>query len=244
MARLSRIVIPNQPLHIMHRGNNRQALFKSDEDMMRIKEDIALSLLKSQCSLHAYVIMSNHIHLLITPENKAQLAIFMQSLANRYVRYFNAIHQRTGTIWEGRFKSCLVDSEQYLFTLHKYIEMNPVKAGMVGNVADYQWSSYRHNALGQTDPLITEHLLYQALGDDLAQRNECYKALFDTINISEQQNKITEATMRGEVYGSARFHEKISQLISRTTKLSAHGGDRKSEEYKKIKLADTLIPPL
>ena len=115
MARLSRIVIPNQPLHIIHRGNNRQDIFKSEDDMVRIKEDIEHSLSKSDCSLHAYVIMTNHLHLLITPESKEQLALFMQSMANRYVRYFNAIHHRTGTIWEGRFKSCLVDSEHYLF---------------------------------------------------------------------------------------------------------------------------------
>ncbi len=117
----------------MQRGNNRQDIFTSEEDRVRIKEDIAHSLLKSHCSLHAYVIMTNHLHLLITPKNKAQLAAFMQSMANRYVRYFNAIHQRTGTIWEGRFKSCLVDSEHYLFALHKYIEMNPIKAAMVNN---------------------------------------------------------------------------------------------------------------
>ncbi len=122
MARLSRIVIPNQPLHIMHRGNNRQNIFESEKDMVRIKEDIKVSLSKSGCSLHAYVIMTNHLHLLITPQNKAQLATFMQSVANRYVRYFNVLHQRTGTLWEGRFKSCLVDSDHYLFALYKYID--------------------------------------------------------------------------------------------------------------------------
>ena len=115
MARLPRIVVPNQPLHIMHRGNNRQDIFVSEEDLIRMKDDIEHSLLKSGCSLHAYVIMTNHLHLLVTPEDKEQLSVFMQSLANRYVRYFNAKNSRTGTIWEGRFKSCLVDSEHYLF---------------------------------------------------------------------------------------------------------------------------------
>ena len=117
MARLPRIVVPEQPLHIIHQGNNRQNIFESEDDMVRIKEDIELSLSKSKCHLHAYVIMTNHLHLLITPKSKEQLTKFMQSMANRYVRYFNAKNQRTGTIWEGRFKSCLVDSEQYLFTL-------------------------------------------------------------------------------------------------------------------------------
>jgi putative transposase len=232
MARLPRIVIPNQPLHIMHRGNNRQAIFESEEDMVRIKEDIKLSLLNSNCFLHAYVIMTNHLHLLVTPADKGQLTKFMQSMANRYVRYFNAKHQRTGTLWEGRYKSCLVDSDQYLFSLYKYIEMNPIRAGMVKNIVDYKWSSYRHNALGQMDSLVAEHPLYKDLGENVEQRSENYRKIFSDLNSTEKETQITEATMRGEVYGSDKFHSKISQLIVRSTKLASHGGDRKSEEYK------------
>ena len=115
---------------------------------MRIKDDIAVSLEKSICLLHAYAIMTNHLYLLCTPKDKTELAKFMQSVANCYARYFNAQQNRTGTIWEGRFKSCVVDSDQYLFTLYRYIEMNPVRAGMVKSTVDYQWSSYNHNALG------------------------------------------------------------------------------------------------
>ncbi|NOQ93079.1 MAG: hypothetical protein GQ547_00410 [Methylophaga sp.] len=232
MARLPRIVVPNQPLHIMHRGNNRQDIFESEEDLTRIKEDIEHSLLKSGCSLHAYVIMTNHLHLLVTPKDREQLTVFMQSMANRYVRYFNAKNKRTGTIWEGRFKSCLVDSEHYLFALYKYIEMNPVRAGMVMELADYEWSSYAHNALGKADRLISEHPLYKALGDDLQQRYKSYQKIFDKLDIAKEESLITEATLRGEVYGTNGFHQKISQLISRSTKLAAHGGDRKSEVYK------------
>ena len=231
MARLPRIVIPNQPLHIMHRGNNKQAIFRSDDDMIRLKEDIAHALSKSDCALHAYVVMTNHLHFLITPKDKQQLAMFMQIMANRYVRYYNTSHHRTGTIWEGRFKSCLVDSDHYLFALYKYIEMNPVKANMVDDIADYQWSSYHHNALGETDTLITEHELYKELGDSLERRSQCYKELFDELEISKQQDQITRATLKGEVYGGDGFHRQISQLISRATRLAAHGGDRKSDEY-------------
>ena len=232
MARLSRIVVPNQPLHIMHRGNNRQDIFKSEDDLIRIRKDIKHSLSKAGCYLHAYVVMTNHLHLLITPKNKEQLAKFMQSMANRYVRYYNAKHQRTGTIWEGRFKSCLVDSEHYLFALYKYIEMNPIKANMVEDIANYRCSSYRHNALGETDELITEHDLYKELGATVEQRYEQYKKIFDELDISRQQDQITKATLAGEVYGSNGFHNKISGLISRATKLTTHGGDRKSEEFK------------
>ncbi len=159
MARLPRLVLPDQPLHIMHRGNNRQNIFENDEDMARILNDIAESLGKADCHLHAYVIMTNHLHLLLTPKNKQELSAFMQSMTNRYVRYFNASRKRTGTIWEGRFKSCLIDSDSYLFRLYKYIEMNPVKAGVTTEIQEYPWSSYHHNALGKVDQLITEHSL-------------------------------------------------------------------------------------
>ena len=231
MARLPRIVIPNQPLHIMHRGNNHQDIFESEEDILRIKDDIKESLLKSKCKLHAYVIMTNHIHLLLTPGDKEQLAIFMQSMANRYVRYFNTKHNRTGTIWEGRYKSCLVDSENYLFILHKYIEMNPIKAGMVKKIEKYTWSSYPHNALGVIDELITEHLLYRRLGKNALLRRKNYKRLFDELDTSRMDKEITDATMRGIVYGHEKFHKKIAKLIERPTRLVTHGGDRKSEAF-------------
>lgn len=232
MARLPRIVLPNQPLHIMHRGNNRQEIFESEADMNRIIEDIMYALSKTDCYLHAYVIMTNHLHLLITPKDKAQLSKFMQTMANRYVRYFNSSRNRTGTIWEGRFKSSLVDSDNYLFTLYKYIEMNPIKANMVESIADYLWSSYHHNALGKTDKLITEHEQYQNLAKTVTLRAENYQKLFDKVNASNQEKQISQATMRGEVYGSLAFHQKVSKLVSRATKLTAHGGDRKSEDFK------------
>ncbi len=231
MARLPRIVIPNQPLHIIHRGNNRQDIFASEEDMIRIKEDIKLALSKTPCRLHAYVIMSNHLHLLVTPRDKESLAVFMQCLSNRYVRYYNAKHQRTGTLWEGRYKSCVVDSDNYLFALYKYIEMNPVKAGMVKRAEDYLWSSYPHNALGRPDSLMKEHKLYKALGKSIEQRCTGYNKMFDNLDISSRLREITQATIRGEVLGSERFHKRISRLITRPTKLTSHGGDRKSESY-------------
>ncbi len=231
MARLPRIVIPNQPLHIIHRGNNRQDIFESEDDMIRIKADIKLALSKASCQLHAYVIMTNHLHLLVTPKDKESLAIFMQCLSNRYVRYYNARHQRSGTLWEGRYKSCVIDSDSYLFTLYKYIEMNPVKAGLVKKPGDYLWSSYARNALGATDDLVADHKLYKALGKSVDQRCAGYKTLFGKLDISPQRSQITLATLRGEAYGSDRFHKRISKLIERPTKLRSHGGDRKSEAY-------------
>lgn len=231
MARLSRIVIPNQALHIMHRGNNRQDIFENDEDMSRIREDIQISLSKAGCELHAYVIMTNHFHLLLTPSSKATLSSFMQSTANRYVRYFNLTRKRSGTIWEGRYKSCLVDSENYLFALYRYIEMNPLRAGMVDKLTDYKWSSYHHNAGRAVDKLITEHSLYRDLGSTTKSRADNYSKLFEKLHSSVADKQIVKATLRGEVLGSNQFHSKIAKLLSRPTLLSSHGGDRKSEEY-------------
>lgn len=231
MARLPRIVVPGEPLHIMHRGNNRQDIFRSEEDMAHIKNDLAISLKKAHCSLHAYVLMTNHVHLLVTPKNRTELARFMQSVANRYVRYFNAKYHRTGTIWEGRFKSCLVDSDRYLFALYRYIEMNPIRAGIVQSTTDYPWSSYHYHALGKPDKLVTEHILYKGLGGDTAQRCSRYRQIFDQPANQTADTNITEATLKGEVFGSAQFHAKISQLLNRVTRLGKHGGDRKSEAH-------------
>jgi len=175
--------------------------------------------------------MSNHLHLLVTPKDKESLAVFMQCLSNRYVRYFNAKHRRTGTLWEGRYKSCVIDGNHYLFTLYKYIEMNPVKAGMVKDPADYPWSSYSRNALAEADDLVTDHKLYKALGKTIEQRCSGYKLLFDKTDVSSDEELITQATMRGEVFGNKRFHQRISRLINRPTKLTSHGGDRKSKSF-------------
>lgn len=232
MARLPRLVLPNQPLHIMHRGNNRQKVFENKEDMLRILADIAKSLIKADCQLHAYVIMTNHLHLLITPKDKHHLAVFMQSLTNRYVRYFNSSRERTGTIWEGRFKSCLVDSDHYLFTLYKYIEMNPVKAGLVIDPKEYPWSSYHHNALGVVDPLISEHPLYLDLATTKDERAAHYQSMMSNVNLSEENQNITEATIRGEALGDVNFNNWVSLQTGRPAKLTSHGGDRKSAEYK------------
>jgi len=135
---------------------------------------------------------------------------------------------------EGRFKSCLVDSENYLFTLYRYIEMNPVRAGMVSSISEYPWSSYGYNGLGEENSLITEHKLYQDLGEDLGLRAKNYQKTFETLIGTQQEQEMTVATMRGEVYGSEGFHLEINKMISRTTKLTAHGGDRdrKSEKYR------------
>ena len=231
MARLPRLLLPDQPLHIMHRGNNRQNIFESEEDMVRILNDIGESLVKADCHLHAYVIMTNHLHLLLTPKDKHELAVFMQSMTNRYVRYFNAGRKRTGTIWEGRFKSCLIDSDSYLFRLYNYIEMNPVKAEMVKEIHEYPWSSYHHNAIGEKDQFITEHPLYLELAATKEERATRYKLMMDKMALGKENQKITDAPLRGEALGNENFQLWVCKQTGRPATLTTHGGDRKSAKY-------------
>lgn len=174
--------------------------------------------------------MTNHLHLLITPKDKHELAVFMQSMTNHYVRYFNA-NRRTGTIWEGRFKSCLIDSDSYLFRLYKYIEMNPVKAEMVKEIHEYLWSSYHHTALGEVDQLIIEHPLYLELGATKEERATRYKLMMDKMALGKENQKITDATLRGEALGNENFQHWVCKQTDRPAVLTSHGGDRKSEKY-------------
>jgi putative transposase len=168
MARLSRFVLPGQPQHIIQRGNNRQNVFFAEDDYRFYLEKLADACRKYDCRLHSYVLMTNHVHLLITPMTETGIGKVMQSLGRSYVQYVNFRHRRTGTLWEGRYRATLLDSERYLLTCHRYIELNPVRAGMVADPAAYPWSSYRHNALGE--PTLEE--IRQAtnkawiLGDD------------------------------------------------------------------------------
>lgn len=237
MARQARIVVPGQPLHVTHQGNNRQNVFKSDQDHQRFIEDLVASRNKSGCSLHAYVLMPNHYHLLLTPPTGDALSEFMQSIGRRYVRYFNKEYQRSGTLWEGRYKSSLVDSDAYLLQCYRYIEEHPVRSKMVSAANQHQWSSYHHNALGETDPLITEHNNYTQIAKTEDARKTAYSSLFKTALDTETTTLITSSIDKGEVLGSDHFHQTIESLVGLKTKRGAHGGDRKSDHYKKKKAA-------
>ena len=179
MARLPRIVIADEPLHIMHRGNNRQDIFQYEEDYLRFLGDLKSSLKQYDCDLHTYVLMTNHFHFLLTPHTVKALSGLMQSIGRRYVRYVNKEYNRSGTLWEGRFKSSLIDSERYMMTCYRYIEENPVKARMVQSSEDYRWSGYHHNAFSIEDELITPHPLYNALALAKEARLVAYKQLFE-----------------------------------------------------------------
>ena len=235
MPRQPRIVIPDQPLHIMHRGNNRQDVFLCFKDHQRFLEDLAVSLKKSECSLHAYVLMTNHFHLLLSPPSGKALSRLMHSIGRRYVRYFNAEYKRSGTLWEGRFKSSVIDSEAYLLTCYRYIEENPVRADMVETPEYYRWSSYHHNALGKDDKLITEHELYKQIPRIGSEDRGAYRELFTSPLQKTEIELISECVEKDEVLGDDRFHGRIETETGFKTRRGKHGGDRRSEIYRKLK---------
>ena len=178
MSRLPRVTPAGVPVHIIQRGNNHQVCFGAEEDMMAFLEWLTEYSSKYSVEMHAWVLMSNHVHLLCTPQQNGAISQMMQSLGRKYVRYFNFQYQRTGTLWDGRYKSCLVQAERYLLEVYRYIELNPVRAGMVNDPGSYSWSSYQINALGKESVLCTPHSEYLRIASTKELRLERYRSLF------------------------------------------------------------------
>lgn len=185
MARTKRLVLPGIPLHIIQRGVNRQSCFVDDADRQRYLGYLLHYLATVPCQLHAYVLMSNHVHFLLSTQETSHLSLLMKSSNQRYTQYFNWRHGRSGSLWEGRYKSCLVQSERYLLTCQRYIELNPVRAGIVALPGQYRWSSYRGNSQGMADESLSPHALYMSLGATLHERQTRYQSLFQE-KLSEQ----------------------------------------------------------
>jgi len=197
MPRQARLVLSDVALHVIQRGHNRGTCFKHDSDRL-----VYLSMLhdlssKSGCALHAYCLMNNHVHLLLTPGHERACAMLMRKLGQRYVQYFNHRYERSGTLWEGRFRSCLVDSAQYVLACHRYIELNPVRAGMVDSAAAYPWSSHRANAGYVEDRSLSPHPEYLALSHVDASRQTVYRQLFDQGDEPAFLAALREATNSG-----------------------------------------------
>lgn len=174
MPRHLRLVMPGVPLHVVQRGVNRQACFLDGQHKQRYLDYLRACLALAPCHLHAYVLMSNHVHLLLSTQGTAFLSLLMKMLNQRYGQYFNWRHGRTGSLWEGRYKSCLVQGERYLLICQRYIELNPVRAGIVVLPGQYCWSSYRSNAQGMHDDLLSPHSLYLMRGSDASERQKTY----------------------------------------------------------------------
>lgn len=232
MARLPRFVLTGQPQHVIVRGNNRSEIFCADDDYRLYLEKLQLACDKHGCDVHAYVLMTNHVHLLITPHEQQSLSKALQMMGRYYVQYYNYCYQRTGTLWEGRYKATLIDSESYLLTCMRYIELNPVRAGMVAHPSEYPWSSYHHNALSLPDELLTAHLEYRRLGKTDEARQAAYRQLFKHHIPESSVAEIREATNKAWVLGNDRFKQRIQQKLERRVEPAAKGGDRKSEQFK------------
>ena len=237
MARLPRFVIPNQPQHVILRGNNRAEIFCADADYNFYLEKLKLACIKHGCTVHAYVLMTNHVHLLITPHLEQSLGRAMQMLGRYYVQYYNYCYQRTGTLWESRYKATLIDSESYLLTCMRYIEMNPVRAAMVLDPIDYPWSSYQCNTLGQPNDLVVLHSEYLGLGATNKARQSNYQALFKHQLSENSITTIREATNKTWVLGSDRFKQRIQEQLDRRVEPKPRGGDRKSEQFNANRVA-------
>jgi putative transposase len=215
MPRKPRMYLPYIPTHVVHRGNNRLPSFFTDKDYWYYLQCLNDARQKYTVDVHAYCLMTNHVHLLLTPTTKEGISKVMQSIGRRYVQYINKCYRRTGTLWESRHKSSLVQEELYLFTCYKYIELNPVRAKMVRHPGDYPWSSYRYHALGEANELITTHYLYDRLGSEDEDRHMSYRALFARDMEKTALHAIHNAVNFSLPLGNKKFHKEIKMIIKK-----------------------------
>lgn len=223
MARLPRLVIPNQPHHIIQRGNDRQPIFRDTADYVAFLDWLREASRQFKVAIHAYVLMSNHLHLLASPSDQEGLSRMMQWIGRHYVPYFNQKYARTGTLWQGRFKATVIDSERYLMMCCRYIELNPVRAGMVTGPGDYPWSSYAHHIGIKSDPIVTDHALYWSLGNTPFQREAAYKGLVEQGDNEEDVQALGEATHKGWALGSEQFKLTLEKLTPRRVRQVKRG---------------------
>lgn len=215
MARLPRFFVQGETLHVIQRGNNRIPIFSANHDYLFFLDCLQQASTEHGLVIHAYVLMRNHVHVLASPHHEASLPKTFQSVGRRYVQHFNHVYKRTGTLWEGRYRATLIDSERYLLTCMRYIELNPVRAGMVAHPADYPWSSYGPNAAGAWNALITPHEVYLRLGQSIEERNNAYKQLFQAQLSDTDVEAIRDATQKAWVLGSNPFRTRIEARADR-----------------------------
>ncbi|MGP9802810.1 transposase [Rheinheimera sp. NSM] len=232
MARLPRLYLPGCAQHVIQRGNNREACFYADADYKAYLSFLKDAAAKYQVAIHAFVLMTNHVHLLVTPQDAQGVSRMMQAQGRKYVQYFNYTYGRSGTLWEGRFKSTVVDADNYLLTVYRYIELNPVRAGMVEHAAEYPWSSYQGNTMGKSIQLLTPHPLYTRLGTTVAERQSAYLALFTGLMPEHDIAAIRHATNKAWVLGDEHFKAQIAAKTGRRPEPAGRGGDRKSAAFR------------
>lgn len=230
MARLPRLVVPNQPHHIIQRGNDGQLVFRDTADYLEFLTRLREAARQFKVAIHAYVLMPNHLHLLATPSDQDGLSRMMQWLGRYYVPYFNSKYARSGTLWQGRYKATVIDTERYLMTCCRYIETNPVRAGLVHGAGDYPWSSYPHHIGLKADPIITDHPLYWSLGNTPFEREASYKALIEDGLSAEEVAAVSDATLKGWALGSEQFKLSLEKQTQRRVRQIKRGRPSRQSE--------------
>ena len=230
MARLPRLTVPGYPHHVIQRGNNRQLIFTCVADYQRLLAMLDEYARKFGVALHAYVLMSNHFHLLATPSTTNGLPQMMQAVGRHYVRYFNDRQARSGTLWEGRYRSTLIETDRYLLACMAYIELNPVRAGMVKEPGDYLWSSHRFYTGLRADAMLTPHPLFWTLGNTPFAREVAYAELVAAGVTSEKQMLLTSSVLGGWALGEKNFIADLQKKTKRRIHRSEPGRPSKAEK--------------
>jgi len=230
MPRPTRLDLAGIPQHIVQRGVDRRPCFVLEIHFHEYLRHLLEQAERYGCDIHAYVLMCNHVHLLATPVETGGIGRLMQSLGRCYVPFFNLMMERTGTLWEGRFKSCLVDSDAYLLRCYRYIELNPVRAGITSGPCGYRWSSYMSNGLGNCDPLVSPHPTYQALGSTTAERCAAYRAIVAQGCERDEAEQIRTMTSRQRAFGDSKFQRGLEAVHQRPMGIVKRGRRRIESE--------------
>jgi putative transposase len=223
MPRRGRLTVPGVPLHLIQRGNNRQAIFFEEMDFRVFLGYLVEGCLKSDVQVHAYALMTNHLHLLVSSASPDGPGKLMQSVCLRYTQWVNRKCNRTGTLWEGRYRSCPTQQETYFLACSRYIELNPVRAGMVNHPAAYPWTSYRANAHGENNSLVKPHPVYDSLGPTPETRQEAYRGLFENDLEPELLTAIRKATNGNFALGNKVFSQKMAEILGKRTEPGTPG---------------------
>lgn len=225
----ARIILPGYPHHVVQRGHNRQAVFTHRSDYDRYLATLLEFKLRYNLRLYAYCLMPNHVHLLLAPETPAGLGQLMKRLAGRHTRGLNRRHKRTGSLWDGRYRSSVVDREDYLLACTRYIDLNPVKAGIVTDPVEYPWSSCRHHLGHEAAPLLDANPCMLDMGDTEESRQLAYRSFLDSGIPDQQRQLISEAVRRGQPTGDQRFDANIAKIIGRPVRRRGRGRPPKNK---------------